>query len=189
MSPPSRQKHHCCTQPTPKSSFCHIPRSKYYMVSILWSQSVVASLLPIDSLVEYWMNWLTPLLRVESKTLDLITQYGVQSDWTLHRPGHAAQMAHKRITEISCRFLYLHFYFDKQSGHNCEYVPKVRFAFDMNSKVGAQVPPQKLRHFLKNIRWWVDDECCCPRISDIYRVNFTNKNVTYVVDKISSLSS
>ena len=37
------------------------------------------------------------------------------------------------------------------------------------------------RHFHKNIRSWVENECCCPRTLNIPNVNFTSKMAIYIL--------
>ena len=55
-------------------------------------------------------------------------------------------------------------------------------ASGMNPQVGGSGPFQveafsvsKLRHFHKNTRLWVEDECCCPYTVNILNVKFTTK--------------
>ena len=59
-------------------------------------------------------------------------------------------------------------------------IAQVVRAFGMNSKVGGFESPSgrdifslNRRHFHKNIRSWVKNECWCPRTVDISNVKFT----------------
>ena len=57
-------------------------------------------------------------------------------------------------------------------------------AFGMDPKGGGSNPPQvetfsvsKILTLCKNIRSYVENECCCPRTVNISNVNFILKNI------------
>ena len=64
-------------------------------------------------------------------------------------------------------------------------VAQIVGAFGMNPEVrgSKHFPPQKLRHFHKNIRSWIENECCCPRTSGISLANFTYKNLYHLIQR------
>ena len=68
-------------------------------------------------------------------------------------------------------------------------------ACGMNPKVGNSSPylvekfsVSKLRHFLKNIPPWVEQECCCLWAVNIWKVKFTNKNTNAARASIPELA-
>ena len=77
---------------------------------------------------------------------------------------------------------HIHIYMNRRDNKCLALIAQVVRVFGMNPKVGGSSPLMSrrflslnLRHFHKNIRSWVENECFYPRTVNISNVNFFQK--------------